>query len=80
MIEVDLVAEMGVFNPFDFFLEPYAEQCPFTYDPALARELRPYLETEPAGPQDFPQHSWLESAAREKREQIDTFWSASIKA
>jgi len=50
LVEVDLVAEMGVFNPFDFFLEPYAEQCPFTYDQALARELRPYLEKEPAGP------------------------------
>ena len=49
-VEVDLVAEMGVFNPFDFFLEPYAEQCPFSYDPALARELRPYLETETAAP------------------------------
>ncbi|MEO8127471.1 MAG: transglutaminase family protein, partial [Bryobacteraceae bacterium] len=50
LVDVDLVAEMGVFNPFDFFLEPYAEQCPFTYDQALARELRPYLEQEPAGP------------------------------
>src|SRR5580693_5293244 len=49
-VEVDLVAEMGVFNPFDFFLQPYAEQCPFSYDAALARELRPYLETETAGP------------------------------
>jgi uncharacterized protein (DUF2126 family)/transglutaminase-like putative cysteine protease len=49
-VQVDLVAEMGVFNPFDFFLEPYAEECPFFYDPGLARELRPYLETEPAGP------------------------------
>ena len=49
-VEVDLIAEMGVFNPFDFFLEPYAEQCPFTYDDALARELRPYLEKEVAGP------------------------------
>jgi uncharacterized protein (DUF2126 family)/transglutaminase-like putative cysteine protease len=49
-VEVDLVAEMGIFNPFDFFLEPSAEQCPFSYDVALARELRPYLETEPAGP------------------------------
>ena len=49
-VQVDLIAEMGVFNPFDFFLEPYAEECPFSYDATLARELRPYLETEPAGP------------------------------
>jgi uncharacterized protein (DUF2126 family)/transglutaminase-like putative cysteine protease len=48
-VQVDLIAEMGVFNPFDFFLEPYAETCPFSYDATLARELRPYLETEPAG-------------------------------
>src|SRR5579863_1355610 len=49
-VEVDLVAEIGVFNPFDFFLEPYAEEFPFCYDAMLARELRPYLEKEPAGP------------------------------
>src|ERR1017187_6724101 len=49
-VEVDLVAEMGVFNPFDFFLEPSAEEYPFSYEPVLARELRPYLELEPAGP------------------------------
>src|ERR1700723_553917 len=49
-VEVDLVAAMGVFNPFDFFLEPSADECPFTYEPILARELRPYLELEPAGP------------------------------
>ena len=50
LVEVDLVAEMAVFNPFDFFLEPQAEQYPFIYDPSAARELRPFLETEPAGP------------------------------
>jgi uncharacterized protein (DUF2126 family)/transglutaminase-like putative cysteine protease len=49
-VEVDLVAEMGIFNPFDFFLEPSAEDYPFCYEPVLARELRPYLELEPAGP------------------------------
>src|ERR1700722_16473695 len=31
-IEVDIVAEMSVFNPFDFFLEPYAEHFPFKYE------------------------------------------------
>lgn len=50
IVEVDLVAEMAVFNPFDFFLEPYAENCTFTYETALARELRPFLETEAPGP------------------------------
>jgi transglutaminase-like putative cysteine protease len=44
-IEVDLVADMSVINPFDFFLEPYAERYPFTYQPQDARELRPFLET-----------------------------------
>ncbi len=41
-IEVDLVAEMAVLNPFDFFLEPSAEHFPFDYDPSLAHELAPY--------------------------------------
>jgi uncharacterized protein (DUF2126 family) len=49
-VEVDLVAEMAIFNPFDFFLEPYAEQIPFTYEDSLARDLRPYLEAEVPGP------------------------------
>jgi uncharacterized protein (DUF2126 family) len=42
-IEVDLVAEMAVLNPFDFFLEPYAENFPFEYQGAEKRDLAPYL-------------------------------------
>jgi uncharacterized protein (DUF2126 family) len=49
-VEVDLVAEMAIFNPFDFFLEPYAEKIPFAYESSLARELRPFLEAEAPGP------------------------------
>jgi len=67
-VEVDLVAEMGVLNPFDFFLEPSAETYPFTYDSALARELRPYLETEPAGPRLA---EFLAKVSREKMRTID---------
>jgi len=49
-IEVDLVAEMSVLNPFDFFLEPSAEHFPFEYDPSLAHELGSYLEKAPLTP------------------------------
>ena len=50
LIEVDLVAEMAVYNPFDFFLEPTAEKFPFTYEPDLKKELAAFLETSPPGP------------------------------
>ncbi len=49
-VEVDLVAEMTVVNPFDFFMEKYAEEYPFTYEPILTHELTPYLAVEPVGP------------------------------
>ena len=42
-VTVDLVVEMAVYNPFDFFLEPEAEEFPFQYEPALQEELLPYL-------------------------------------
>src|SRR5580658_5728031 len=49
-VEVDLLAEMTVINPFDFFLDKEAEQFPFKYDAVLSRELAPYLHVDPAGP------------------------------
>jgi len=42
-ITVDLVAEMAVYNPFDFFLEPHAEHYPFAYDASSLHDLAPYL-------------------------------------
>ncbi|MFC3122215.1 transglutaminase family protein [Agaribacter flavus] len=45
---VDVVADLTVINPFDFFLEEYAETFPFTYDKSLQSDLIPYLEKEPA--------------------------------
>jgi uncharacterized protein (DUF2126 family)/transglutaminase-like putative cysteine protease len=47
-VEVGLVAEMSVFNPFDFFLEPHAGEFPFRYTDEERKELAPYLAKVPA--------------------------------
>ena len=49
-VTVDLVVEMAVYNPFDFFLEPAAEKFPFSYNVAAAVELAPYLVTQRVTP------------------------------
>jgi uncharacterized protein (DUF2126 family)/transglutaminase-like putative cysteine protease len=43
-VEVELVAEMAVYNPFDFFLEESATYFPFAYETALKKDLMPFLE------------------------------------
>ena len=48
-VTVDLVVEMAVYNPFDFFLEPGAEHYPFTMSAQLREELAPYLLVTPQG-------------------------------
>ena len=49
-IEVDLVADMTVYNPFDFFVEDSAKEWPFGYPPELEQDLSIYRAAEPAGP------------------------------
>jgi uncharacterized protein (DUF2126 family)/transglutaminase-like putative cysteine protease len=49
-VTVDLTAEMAVINPFDFFIEPYAETLPFRYDDEVRSDLAPYLEVADDGP------------------------------
>ncbi|HSV47336.1 MAG TPA: transglutaminase family protein, partial [Ramlibacter sp.] len=67
-VTVDLVVEMAVYNPFDFFLEPAAENFPFKYDKVVAEELAQYLVTDPVTPllEDY-----LERIDRKKQRTID---------
>ena len=67
-IVVDLVADMSVNNPFDFFLEPEAEHWPFAYDPSLAEEIAPFRKLEPPGPL---LKAWLAKVDRTKVRTVD---------
>jgi len=67
-ITVDLVADMSVYNPFDFFLEPDAETIPFVYDEETRTNLAPYLKTEPSGPLLT---DWLAKVPRHEQATVD---------
>ncbi|TQS72908.1 transglutaminase family protein [Rhodobacteraceae bacterium] len=49
-IEVDLVADMTVYNPFDFFVEDSAQNWPFDYPQDYAADLTIYRSPEPVTP------------------------------
>lgn len=49
-IEVEVIADMTSINPFDFFVEEYAQYVPFEYEAQLKHELEPYLEITERGP------------------------------
>src|SRR5215475_1207913 len=67
-ISVDLLADLEVINPFDFFVEPYAETVPFAYPEELRYELSPCLVTEPVG---LRLKAFLTSISRERRNTVD---------
>jgi uncharacterized protein (DUF2126 family)/transglutaminase-like putative cysteine protease len=49
-IEVDLVADMSVYNPFDFFIEEQATTWPFAYPADIVDDLAIYRKPEEIGP------------------------------
>jgi uncharacterized protein (DUF2126 family) len=67
-VTIDLVVEMAVYNPFDFFLEPSAENFPFKYDEAQKQELAPYLATAPLTPL---LKQYVDEVDRKERRTID---------
>lgn len=68
VVEVDLVARIEAYNPFDFFLEESAENWPFKYSSDELEDLKPYLRVAKPGPllTDF-----LDQVDRTKRRTID---------
>jgi uncharacterized protein (DUF2126 family)/transglutaminase-like putative cysteine protease len=67
-VTVDLIADMEVINPFDFFVEPYAESWPFAFPPELQEDLSAFVEPEPAGPR---LKDLIGSISREQRNTVD---------
>ena len=67
-IDVDLVADMTVINPFDFFVEESAEAWPFEYAAGLRHDLTPYLRRDEPGER---LRDWLAQVPRERTNSID---------
>ena len=67
-ITVDLLADMEVINPFDFFVEPYADKWPFKFADDLREDLASFVDPEPAGPR---LKELVQSISREPRNTVD---------
>jgi transglutaminase-like putative cysteine protease len=67
-VTVDVVTEMAVFNPFDFFLEPSAEEVPFKYADTVREELQSYLDKDHKTPLF---KKYLASMDRKRQRTID---------
>jgi uncharacterized protein (DUF2126 family)/transglutaminase-like putative cysteine protease len=73
---VDLTVDMEVINPFDFFLEPEAEQFPFAYAAELKAELEPYLRPLSGGPAF---NRYLAGLSREKKQTTSFIFDLNAK-
>ena len=67
-VDVEVIANLKVINPFDFFVEEYAHDFPFEYDDQLKKELVPYLEIKDKGPL---LKEWLKKVDRSKTRIVD---------
>jgi uncharacterized protein (DUF2126 family)/transglutaminase-like putative cysteine protease len=67
-IEVDLVADLTVYNPFDFFVEEEAEHWPFAYPEDLHDDLVIYKRADPVGPR---LQAFLDAVPRERVRTVD---------
>ncbi len=67
-VEVEIIADLKTINPFDFFIEEYAEYYPFQYKAQLQKEVLPYLEIVEKGPLLM---DWLKTINDEPQKTID---------
>ncbi|MEZ2128364.1 MULTISPECIES: DUF2126 domain-containing protein [unclassified Sinorhizobium] len=67
-IEVDLVADMTVYNPFDFFVEEEATRWPFDYPETIREDLSIYMVPEEPGPR---LKAFLETLDRSEQPTVD---------
>ncbi len=70
-VTVDLVVEMSVYNPFDFFLEPSAENYPLAYSASETSELAPYLLENPSEKPTPLLAAYLKKVNRSEQRSID---------
>lgn len=69
-IEVEVITDMTVINPFDFFVEEYAENFPFEYDELNKRELAPFLKLDKKTPK---LKAWIDSVDLSKPKALNDF-------
>jgi uncharacterized protein (DUF2126 family)/transglutaminase-like putative cysteine protease len=83
-ITVGLIADMKVINPFDFFIEEWAEKIPFVYPKSLQEDLKPYLRPvdengEGSGPGELTQ-AWVRNFSMPPGTQTNDFLVALNRA